>query len=66
MTVLSAILEVFTAVGAWIPDTMLSLVPIFWSAEGLTFFGVLSVSGLSISVILLFLALVQRFMHFAG
>ena len=65
--VLSAILEIFLAVGEWISGAVSSLTPMFWSAEtGLTFLGVLAVAGLGFSVIFLITGLIQRFLHVRG
>lgn len=70
-SVLTSILEVFTAIGEWIPDAVEAMIPMFWiaGADGagtLTFMGVLAVSGLAFSVIFLIIGLIQRFLHFAG
>ena len=65
-TVLSDILEVFSAVGTWIVSSVNALTPMFWSSTGLTFLGVLAVSGLSLSVAFLLIGVIQRFLHFAG
>lgn len=70
-SVLTAILEVFSAIGDWIPDAVQAMIPIFWTAGAdgagtLTFMGVLAVSGLAFSVIFLIIGLIQRFLHFAG
>lgn len=70
--VLTSVLAVFSAIVSWIAETMGDLVPIFWDAAandgtgGLTFFGVLAVGGLAISVCLLILNIVQGFLHFRG
>lgn len=62
MSVVEAILAVFTSIGTWFISTMQSFVPIFYTAEdGLTFFGVLSVASLGIALILLFLNIVKDF-----
>lgn len=66
-TVLEAILAVFTGIGEWIGTAVQALIPMFYVAEtGLTFLGVLAVSGLGFSVIFLLIAIIQRFLHFAG
>ena len=65
--VLSAILEIFLAVGEWISSAVSSLTPMFWSAEtGLTFLGVLSVAGLAFSIAFLIINLIQGFLQFRG
>lgn len=66
-SVLTAILEVFMAIGEWIPEAVLALVPMFWVAEtGLTFLGVLAVAGLAFSVVFLLIGIIQNFLHFRG
>lgn len=70
--VLDLILDVFTAVGEWIPSAVEQMIPIFWTAPvgdtpgSLTFMGVLAVAGLAFSVVFLVLGIIQRFLHFAG
>ena len=67
MSVLDAILDVFSSIGTWISDAVTSLQPMFWSTEnGLTFLGVLAVAGLSFSVIFLIIGIIQNFLHFRG
>lgn len=67
MEVLTAVLAVFTAVGEWLSDAVLALVPMFYVAEtGLTFLGVLAVAGLAFSVVFLMIGIIQRFLHFRG
>lgn len=66
-TVLTAVLEVFTAVGNWITGAVTQLIPMFYTPEsGLTFMGVLAVAGLAFSVIFLVLSIIQNFLHFRG
>lgn len=71
--VLDLILDVFTAVGEWIPTAVNQMIPIFWTAptaeggEGaLTFMGVLAVAGLAFSVVFLVLGIIQRFLKFGA
>lgn len=67
MSVLSAILNVFDEVSEWIVTAFQNMTPIFYNAEtGLSFMGVLAVAGLSISVILLIIGIVQRFLKFGA
>lgn len=67
MTVLEAILAVFTAIGGWIVQSVTDLMPIFYTSEtGLTFLGVLGVAGLGFSVIFLVIGVIQKFLHFRG
>lgn len=63
--VLSAILEVFTSVGAWLSEAVTSMIPMFYVAEtGLTFIGVLAVAGLAISVAFLLIGVISNFLRF--
>lgn len=65
--VLGSILEVFSSVGDWISTAVADLIPMFYVAEsGLTFLGVLAVSGLAISVVFLLVGIIQNFLHFRG
>lgn len=67
MTILEAILAVFTEIGEWIGTAVTSLLPMFYVAEtGLTFLGVLAVAGLAFAVIFLIIGLIQNFLHFRG
>lgn len=65
-TVLSSILEVFTAVGQWITSAVTALIPMFYAEGSLTFLGVLAVAGLAFSVAFLIIGLIQNFLHFRG
>ena len=67
MNVLEAVLDVFTSIGEWIPGAVTQLLPMFYVAEtGLTFLGVLAVTGLAFSVIFLVMGIIQNFLHFRG
>lgn len=65
-TIIAAITAVFTAIGEWIVSAVTLLQPIFWTGEGLTFLGVLAVTGLAFSVVFLIIGIIQRFLHFRG
>lgn len=63
--IVTAVLEVFEAVGDWIVATIPTFVPMFYNAEtGLTFLGVTLLMSLAFSVVFLLLGLVQRFLSF--
>lgn len=67
MTILEAILAVFTEIGEWIGTAVTSLLPMFYVAEtGLTFLGVLAVASLAFATIFLIIGLIQNFLHFRG
>lgn len=67
---LSAIFEVFDAVSTWFVGFVDGITGMFYNsgADGgqLTFFGVLALVGLSISVIFLIIGLISNFLHFRG
>lgn len=65
-TVLTAVLDTLEAVASWVVESMGTLTSMFYGAEGLTFYGILAVAGLGISVCLLFLSIIQNFLHFRG
>lgn len=66
-TVVSSVLEVFSAVGEWISSAITDLMPMFYASEtGLTFLGLLAVAGLGFSVIFLLLGVISNFLHFRG
>lgn len=65
--VLSRILEVFSSVGTWITEAVSNITPMFYENEsGLTFMGVLAVSGLAFSVAFLLIGIIQRFLRFGS
>lgn len=67
MTVVTSVLDVFSAIGHWIAEELPTYMTMFYTAEGgLTFLGVLAVAGLGFSVIFLLISLIQKFLHFAG
>lgn len=66
-TIISSITGVFDAVMTWFASAFAKIVPIFYATEGgLTFLGVLAVTGLSISVFFLLVGIVQNFLHLRG
>lgn len=66
-SVLNAVLDIFDAIGAWIPEAVEGLIPMFYdTSTGLTFLGVLAVCGLAFSVIFLVMGIIQNFLHFRG
>lgn len=67
MEVITAITNVFSAIGDWIATSVLDIIPMFYNVDtGLTFLGVLAVCGLAFSVIFLIIGLIQNFLHFRG
>ena len=69
MSLITAITGVFGGVGNWIVTFLQSLIPLFWTegsgdkAGSLTFFGILAVIGLAISVFFLLMRVVENFIH---
>ena len=64
-SIVTAILAVFSSIGAWISTELPTYMSMFYSAEtGLTFLGTLAVVGLGFSVIFLLIGIIQRFLHF--
>lgn len=58
------ILQVFTAIFTWLISSLESVVGLFWDSGDLTFFGVLAVFSLGISIFFLLVRVVQNFLHF--
>lgn len=60
----SGFLSVFSSIGEWVVSSFLSLVALFWVPEsGLTFFGVLAVSGLAFALIFLLIRWILSLVH---
>lgn len=68
MNILTAVIDVFTLMFSNIITWLTDIVDLFWdgSTSQLTFFGVLSVVALAISVFFLLVRVVQNFLHFRG
>ena len=72
MSILTAILSVFSGVGDWIITTMPKMLALFWTpgvgeeAGSLTLLGILAVAGLAVSVVFLLIGFIQNFLHFRG
>lgn len=72
MSILTAILAVFTGVGEWIVTNIPKMLNLFWTpgvgeeAGSLTLLGVLAVAGLAVSVVFLLIGFIQKFLHFRG
>lgn len=67
MSVVSAITDVFSAIGTWISNAVTDLLPMFYSTEtGLTFIGTLAVCGLAFSIVFLLIGLISNFLSFRG
>lgn len=69
MALITAVTNVFQEIGSWIISFLNTMIPLFWT-EGsgettgqLTFYGVLAVIGLAISVFFLLMRVVENFIH---
>lgn len=63
--VITAVTDVFTAIGSWIVETLPSIVEVFYNAEtGLTFLGILAVVALGVSIFLLLMNIITNFLQF--
>ena len=65
-TVLESVLTTLEAIANWVVESMGTLTTMFYAEGSLTFYGILAVAGLGISVCLLFLSIIQNFLHFRG
>ena len=65
-SVLSAVLDVLTEIANWIVTSLGTLTSMFYAEGSLTFFGVLAIAGLGVSICLLLLNIIQNFLHFRG
>ena len=64
LSILASVLEVFTQISTWLIGALQNVVDLFWSNGELTFYGVLAVAALGISVFFLLVRIVQNFLHF--
>lgn len=65
--IITALTNVFDAVGTWIASAVESVTPMFYASEGgLTFLGTLAVVGLAFSVMFLIIGIIQNFLHLRG
>lgn len=63
-TVVSAIVEVWTAIVTWMTTNLASVQTVFYNAEtGLTFMGVLAALAVGIAVALLLVGIIQNFLR---
>lgn len=66
MEIITAITDVFSAIGEWLVSAVNDLIPMFWNAtdNSLTLLGILALMGLGLSVIFLLIGIIQRFLKF--
>lgn len=63
-TMAEQVFGVFTSIGQWLVESLQSIQPLFWTDNGLTFIGVLSVASLGVGLSLLLVHTVQNFIKF--
>lgn len=65
---LDKLFSIFSDIGQWLRGQLDVIVGLFWDAEAvqLTFFGVLSLVSLGLSVVLLLIKVIINFLHFRG
>lgn len=65
MNLITTVLGVFTDVATWLITNLQSVIGLFWDAtEGLTFFGMLALIPLAISVVMMLFAIVRSYIKF--
>lgn len=62
-SIVTAVTEVFTAIGTWLVSSITAMEAVFWANGALTFIGTLSVVGLAIAVILMVLAMIRSYLQ---
>lgn len=65
MTVIESLTGVWTSIMTWITTSITSLESLFYNSEtGLTFVGVLTVTALAISIVIMLVQMVRSFLRF--
>lgn len=65
MNLVTTVLGVFTEVSEWLITNLTDVISLFWdSTNGLTFFGMLALVPLAISVVMMLFAIVRSYLHF--
>lgn len=65
MGLIEQVTGVFTSITQWIAETIPTIESLFYNAEtGLTYLGILSVCGISISIFLLLMSIIRSFLQF--
>ena len=64
LSIMASVLDVFTEISTWLIGALQNVIDLFWSNGELTFFGVLAVAALGISIFFLLINVVQNFLHF--
>lgn len=59
---IQAITSVWTSIMDWFVESIASVQEIFYSTNGLTFLGTLSVIGVAIAIALLVVSIIRRFL----
>lgn len=67
VTIFDAISGIWTDVMEWVVNALPSITSIFYNpTNGLTFFGVLAVTALGLSIFFLLMGILQNFLHLRG
>lgn len=67
MEIITAITNVFDAIGSWLVGAVGDMIPLFYVAEsGLTLLGVLAIASLAVSMSFLLIGIVQKFLGFGA
>ena len=65
MDLITTVLGVFTDVSEWLITNLETVIGLFWDAtEGQTFFGILALVPLAISVVMMLFAIVRSYLNF--
>lgn len=65
MNIVTSVLAVFTAVSEWLMTNLADVIELFYNTtDGLTFFGLLALIPLGISVVMMLFAIVRSYLNF--
>lgn len=66
MEIITAITNVFDAIGTWLVGAVGDMMPLFYTETGLTLLGVLAIASLAVSISFLLIGIIQRFLGFGA
>lgn len=65
MSIIETVLGVFTSVATWLMGALEDVIALFWNTtSGLTFFGMLALIPLGISIVMMLFAIVRSYLNF--
>lgn len=65
MNLITTVLGVFSEITTWLIDALTDVISLFWNAtDGLTFFGMLALVPLGISICMMLFAIVRSYIKF--